>query len=151
MSTKINKLVFIGHDFYEGHEGMRIKKYRKLFKINFKNSSFQPYFQTPRASPIGGGFMLDDILENIRKAEFCIFDLTGYNPKRFPHNLNVILELGMSIGVCKSSYVIWKKGKVKLDHISDLQQATPWRYEYKDNKELGKIIREILVNQGKNI
>lgn len=88
--------------------------------------------------------MITDIFKNIKNARFCIFDLTGYHPGRYPHNLNVILELGVSIGVRRRSYAIWKRGSIDLTQISDLQQAVAWRQDYENNRELGKIIGNIL-------
>lgn len=146
MTISKAKKVFVGHDFYAGFRQRRIKKYRAIFTRNFKGSPFCLIFQRPQIRAVADGHMIKDILKNIKQAHFCIFDLTGYRPKRFSHNLNAIIELGMGIGAGKMCYAIWKKGSINLTHISDLQQAIPWRYEYKDNRDLGEIIREIVIS-----
>ena len=145
MPSRNKKKAFIGCDFYPGARERRIINYRAIIKRRFKNSLFKPIFQKPRPRAVTEGFMIMDIITNIKNAEFCIFDLTGYNPRRFPHNLNVILELGVSIGVKRRSYAIWKSGSIDLTQISDLQQAVAWRMDYENNRELGKIIAEILA------
>ncbi|MBI5238532.1 MAG: hypothetical protein HY887_08950 [Deltaproteobacteria bacterium] len=132
---------FIGHDFTT--RGGRKTKFRKSVASALKNSSFIPlYADTGREHSA----VLKDITKKIEASEFCIFDLTGYKKKRkLGKNLNVILELGISIGLKKPAFVAYKERSIDFDkEFSDF--LGEYRYPYKTHKELKQNIKDYITS-----
>ncbi|MBI3754185.1 MAG: hypothetical protein HY266_09130 [Deltaproteobacteria bacterium] len=122
----MTQYAFIGHD-YTKRGGLK-SKFRHTISIALKNSLYKPlYADTSRLDQI----VLKDIIKKIRKSKFCIFDLTGYKKKGKPDkNLNVILELGISIGVKRHAFIAHREGSIDFDkEMSDL--LGQYRYPYK--------------------
>jgi len=122
---------FIGHDYTK--RGGRKSKFRQTISTALKNSSYEPrYADTSRLDPT----VLKDIIKKIRSSKLCIFDLTGYKKKdKLDKNLNVILELGISIGLKKQVLIAYREGSIDFDkELSDL--LGQYRYPYKTYKGL---------------
>lgn len=123
--------VFIGHD-YTKRGGLK-SKFRQAVAGALKDALYEPlYADTGRVDPI----ILKDIIKKIRKSELCVFDLTGYKKKdRLDKNLNVILELGISIGLKKPVFIAYKEGSIDFNkEMSDL--LGQYRYPYSGFKGL---------------
>jgi len=135
--VSIEKDVFIGHDF--SLRGGRKTIFRNTVMTALKGTSYCPLY----SDDIKGRKtnVLNDITQKIASSETCIFDLTGYKKKGRPgKNLNVILEIGISIGLGKTPFVAYKKGSINFEkELSDYLGL--WRYEYTTYKKLGQEIK----------
>lgn len=143
-NSRIRHCVFIGHDYTK--RGGRKSKFRQTISIALENSSYQPlYADTSRLDPI----VLKDIIKKIRKSKLCIFDLTGYKKKdKLDKNLNVILELGISIGLGKQVFIAYREGSIDFEkEMSDL--LGQYRYPYKTYKGLENDLISFMENFGK--
>lgn len=137
--TKI--YAFIGHDFTT--RGGRKTKFRKSVASALRNSSFIPlYADTGREHSA----VLKDITKKIKASKFCIFDLTGYKEKgKLGKNLNVILELGISIGLKKAAFVAYKEGSIDFGkELTDF--LGEYRYPYKTHKVLKQDIKDYIMS-----
>ncbi|MBI5747925.1 MAG: nucleotide-binding protein [Nitrospinae bacterium] len=142
--SKISQYAFIGHDYTK--RGGRKSKFRQTISIALKNSSYEPlYADTSRLDQI----VLKDIIKKIRNSKLCIFDLTGYKKKdKLDKNLNVILELGISIGLGKQVFIAYREGSIDFDkEMSDL--LGQYRYPYKTYKGLKNDLISFMENFGK--
>lgn len=130
-----SKSVFVGHDFT--NRGGRVTKFRKVISLALKNSAFKPvYAGTSRLHQT----LPKDIRKKIEKCEFCIFDLTGYKKPKPGKNLNVILELGISIGLKKMPFIAYKEGSIDFPkELSDL--LGEYRNPYKTYEQLNLDIK----------
>lgn len=138
-STK--KLAFIGHDYTK--RGGRKTIFRKAISEAFKNSAYEPmYADTYRLD----SDVLKDIKKKIRKSSLCVFDLTNYKKRnKIGKNLNVILELGISIGLGKQVFMAYREGSIDFPkELSDL--LGPYRYPYKNYTELKKHLKDFLLS-----
>lgn len=136
-----DKYAFIGHDYTKrgGHKS----NFRKTISTAFKNSAYTPlYADTSRLDTE----VLRDIKKKIRKSTLCIFDLTGYKKKdKLDKNLNVILELGISIGLGKQVFIAYKEGSIDFNkEMSDL--LGQYRYPYKTYNELKEKLNLFIKN-----
>lgn len=134
------KQAFVGHDFT--NRGGRKTKFREAISTAFKKSSYSPiYSDTSRLDPN----VLKDIKKKIEISSLCVFDLTGYKEKdKLGKNLNVILELGISIGLERQAFIAYKEGSTDFPkELSDL--LGEYRYPYKNYKELSKNLKDYLM------
>ncbi|GJM23231.1 MAG: hypothetical protein DHS20C15_31460 [Planctomycetota bacterium] len=70
--------------------------------------------------------VLERIRAGITRSDFCIFDITGWNP-------NVTLEVGLAEGLNKDYYVLFKPGKgAKREPPSDLKGVQRFQYSKVD-------------------
>ena len=144
LKKKINNpKIFIGHCFY-GEK--RVKKYKIALKRIFTETNYDLSFG------ITGTIKNDEVKEInslIKCANFCIFDLAGYSPKKYVLNLNIILELGISIGARRKFYILCpKQNKDIYDlQLTNLKYKSPRLYQKGDKstllKEIGKIKKDI--------
>lgn len=136
------KIVFIGHDFTG--RGGRVRRFRDAVEDVLTKHSYDPSYAGKQNTHTG---VLKDITRKIKNAEFCIFDLTGYKKKgALDKNLNVILELGISIG-CKEqqSFITHKKGAMNiLEEMSDIQGT--YFHAYKNYSDLGAALKEFIIS-----
>jgi len=82
--------------------------------------------------------VIQKITNYIREADFCLFDITGWNP-------NVTLELGIALGLGKRHYILFNPNHdTSQDVPSDIKGID--RLQYASNSELeAKLI--LLVKQ----
>lgn len=136
--------VFVGHDF--DNRGGRRRRFREAVEQAFAGTSYVAgYADTPcfPGDGTGVGSLLEMVCRKIRRAEFCIFDLTGFRGDRLRANLNVLLELGISIGYRKTGYFLFKQGSVDVAReLSDL--VGEFRYTYRNQADLAEQIRQII-------
>ena len=140
----VTQHAFIGHD-YTKRGGLK-SKFRHTISIALKNSPYKPlYADTSRLDQI----VLKDIIKKIRKSKLCIFDLTGYKKKdKLDKNLNVILELGISIGLGKQVFIAYREGSIDFDkEMSDL--LGQYRYPYKTYNGLKNELISFIESFGK--
>lgn len=144
MHSGKSKSVFVGHDFT--NRGGRVTKFRKAISLALKNSGFNPiYAGTSRLHQT----LLKDITQKIAKCELCIFDLTGYKKRKPDKNLNVILELGISIGSRKQAFIAYKEGSIDFTkELSDL--LGEYRNTYKTYEELKRNLKLFIKSLEKN-
>ncbi|HZX36378.1 MAG TPA: TIR domain-containing protein [Thermodesulfobacteriota bacterium] len=142
MHSDKRRTVFVGHDFT--NRGGRVTKFRKIISLALKNSGFSPiYAGTSRLHQT----LLKDITQKIAKCEFCIFDLTGYKKRKPDKNLNVILELGISIGLRKQPFIAYKEGSIDFTkELSDL--LGEYRNHYKTYEQLKLDIKLFIRSLG---
>jgi hypothetical protein len=136
---KTQECAFIGHDFTT--RGGRKACFRKAISLALKGSSYKPlYSDTGRREPN----VLIDITKKIENSKLCVFDLTGYKQKDIlDKNLNVILELGISIGLAKQSYIVYKEKSIDFKkELSDL--LGQYVYPYKTYKQLQEELKEFI-------
>ncbi len=118
--------VFVGHPF-KGR--FSVQKFRKIFKelpfdVQYGNTDIQTKH------------LLSVMKQNIKKADFAIFDLSDWNP-------NVALELGIAEGIGRRplrNYYILLNTRRSLEVPSDirgLQRLEYISYDYKKEKGLG--------------
>lgn len=133
------KLVFVGHDYTTrgGHK----PKFRKAISTMLKSLNYNSIYADEKRLH---ATVLTDIKEKIKISDFCIFDLTGYKKKKkLGKNLNVILEIGMSIGLDRQVFVAYKEGCIDFTkELSDL--LGDYRYPYKTYTGLIKELRETI-------
>jgi hypothetical protein len=129
--------VFIGHPFAER---FAVRKFREIFK----DLPFQVIYGN---TDIQTKHLLQIMKQNIRKSDYSIFDLSGWNS-------NVALELGLVEGINSKSnrpyYIILntKRSKEVPSDIRGLQRIEYVSYDYKVNKGLGyQIIKYILSKE----
>ncbi len=73
-------------------------------------------------SSIKSKHVLDRIRAGIVRADYCLFDITGWNP-------NVTLEVGLAEGLNKPYYVLFKPGRgQKKEPPSDLKGIQRFQY-----------------------
>lgn len=140
----VKQYAFIGHDYTK--RGGRKSKFRQNISTAIKKSSYEPlYADTGRLDPA----VLKDIIKKIRNSKICIFDLTGYKKKdKLDKNLNVILELGISIGLGKQVFIAYREGSIDFDkEMSDL--LGQYRYPYKTYKGLKNDLISFMESFGK--
>lgn len=134
--------VFIGHDYT--NKGGRVPKFRKAVADALKGSRFTPLY----ADDIDERHqaVLKDIIKKIKRSKFCVFDLTGYKEvSKLGKNLNVILELGISIGLDKLAFVAFKEGSIDFTkEMSDL--LGDYRYPYKTYNGLKKDLTKYIAS-----
>lgn len=137
MKTLKNKktTIFIGHCF-NGEK--RVEKYRKIYVNIFKNN-YKVTFGTQDSFQDYRDFF-KEIRKLIKGSKYSIFDLKGYNKKKLPLNLNVLLEAGISIGMGKKWYIVAPaKGKCNklVKEISNISGSNIRFYKR------GKVIKEL--------
>lgn len=129
--------IFVGHPF-KGR--FSVQKFRKIFKelpfdVQYGNTNIQTKH------------LLSVMKQNIKKADFAIFDLSDWNP-------NVALELGIAEGLArrplKNYYILLntrRSSEVPSD-IRGLQRLEYTSYDYKKEKGLGyQLIHYILKKE----
>lgn len=107
------KRVFVAHPFFGG-DAKEMDNYRYFFKDGLESIGYEPLFARDNS-----GYMLETICRDIIDTEAGIYDVTGYNA-------NVLIELGMSIGLNQPTVVIAQDDNAPL--IPPLQQLNPIRY-----------------------
>lgn len=107
------KHVFVAHPFFGG-DAQKLTDYRYYLKDGLESIGYEPLFA--RDDP---GYLLETICRDIIDTEAGIYDVTGYNA-------NVLIELGMSIGLNQPTVVIAEDDNAPL--IPPLQQLNPIRY-----------------------
>jgi RNA polymerase sigma factor (sigma-70 family) len=108
------KNVFVAHPFFGG-DAQKLADYRYYLRDGLDTIGYTPLFA--RDDP---GYLLETICRDIIDTEAGIYDVTGYNA-------NVLIELGMSIGLNQPTVVIAEDDNAPL--IPPLQQLNPIRYE----------------------
>lgn len=123
------KNVFVAHPFFGG-DAQKLADYRYYLRDGLDTIGYTPLFA--RDDP---GYLLETICRDIIDTEAGIYDVTGYNA-------NVLIELGMSIGLNQPTVVIAQDDNAPL--IPPFQQLNPIRYESRiDLTDLiGPAIRE---------
>jgi len=105
------KPVFVAHEF----SAEQFDDLRAALARSFADSSFELYYADKELRP--GHILLGKIVERIKDTEFGIYDLSREGRP------NVILELGIAIGLGKPYYIVTRKGCMLpsdlagLDHI----------------------------------
>lgn len=128
--AKRSKTVFIAHSFFGG-DSAQMQDYRIFLKEGLTQVGYQPVF-----SGNASGTLLKTICKEIIDTEAGIFDVSGYNA-------NVLIELGMSIGLNQPTIVIAQDDRKPL--IDSLQQLNPLRYT--DAYDLAEGIGQALKEQ----
>ncbi len=130
---------FVAHEFSEGN----LHDLRATIESAFEGTGFKARYPERKLEPKA---ILDIITQDILSTEFGLYDICS-KKKNMLINPNVILELGISIGAKKGSYVIVEKEKAKkvIDQISDL--AGFGRIEYSSLPDLKEQIREKIIPQ----
>lgn len=128
-----SKRVFVAHHFFGGdtHE---MQDYRVFLKDGLEQIGYLPLFARDDS-----GTLLETICQDIINTEAGIYDVSDYNA-------NVLIELGMSIGLNQPTIVIAQDdGKALID---PLQQLNPLRYEnrYKLVKLIGQVVQKRIQN-----
>lgn len=84
--------------------------------------------------------ILDKILNQMRSADLCLFDLSG-------HNVNVALELGVAIGADLNWRIMYNPSKSPSgrDIFSDMSGRDSMRYGTAD--ELSERVRKIVMDE----
>jgi len=135
--------IFFGHCFYNEK---RVKKYRDAVLRVFKDKSkYSVQFGTKKSFQIYENFF-KEIKKLIRDAKYCIFDLIGYDPQKSKLNLNVLLELGVSIGANKKYYFLSaKSGKCKKlsEEITDIRKDYMPTYKKGNIRSLTRELKDI--------
>ncbi len=129
--------VFVGHPF-GGH--FPVSKFRAIFQgLPFTVVYGNTHLQTKH--------LLGIMKSNIAKADFSIFDLSGWNT-------NVALELGLAEGLgrkpAKSYYILLntRKSKEVPADIRGLQRLEYTSYDFKSGSGLGEqLVRYILSKE----
>lgn len=162
------KLVFVGHDYTT--RGGRKPKFRKAISTMLKSLDYNSiYADEKRLHPTVltdikekikisdfcifdlTGYKSNKQLEKLQKLfkpesskqlEQIRQTLDKFFKKeKLGKNLNVILEIGMSIGLDRQVFVAYKEGCIDFDkELSDF--LGNYRYPYKTYKELVKELRE---------
>ena len=136
-----NPKIFIGHCFFDKN---RVIKYQKTMKLVFKKTKYDLAFGIT-------GTIRDDEIKNISSlvdhADYCIYDLMGHSADKYKLNLNVILELGISIGASKKYYVMCPEKEeyrtVFQNQLSNLKYKIPREYEIDNKKSFLKALGDI--------
>lgn len=125
--------VFVGHPF--GHH-FSTKKFRRLF-------SELPFNVVYGNTDIQTEHLLTIMKQNIKKADFALFDLSDWNP-------NVSLELGLAEGLRKKSlkpyYILLntRRSKEVPADVRGIQRLEYTRYDYSQDAGLGDQLAQIL-------
>jgi DNA-binding NarL/FixJ family response regulator len=107
--------VFIAHDFFGGDERKK-DDYRLPFRDAFSKRGYRTLFADEEAAP---GTLLSTICQHIINTEIGIYDVTGYNA-------NVLIELGLALGLNRPTLVIAKDDRKPL--LDFLEEMQPLRY-----------------------
>ncbi len=123
------KHVFVAHPFFGG-DAKEMDNYRYFFKDGLESIGYEPLFASDNS-----GYLLETICRDILDTEAGIYDVTGYNA-------NVLIELGMSIGLNQPAVVIAQDDNAPL--IPPLQQLNPIRYasRYDLTDSIGPAVRQ---------
>lgn len=143
MDEAIN-IVFIGHDYDK--IGGRKKRFRKAMERAFRDSNFIPCYADTKCYE-GDMTSVEDIFPNIRRkiksAKFCIFDLTKARKKRPLINLNVLLELGISLGEGRTSFMLYKGNINYLEkRVSNIKGS--YKFPYNVFSEFSTHVAEMI-------
>lgn len=138
MSKVRNRIpkVFVGHPF---KNRFPTNKFRKIFKelpfnVVFGNTDIQTRH------------LLSIMKRNIIKADYCFYDLSGWNP-------NVALELGLAEGLKKNSlknyYILLNTNRSKEvpSDIRGLQRLEYTSYDFTKEKGLGDRLLDVLSKE----
>lgn len=141
---KDKNIVFIGHDY--NNTGGRKKKFRNAMVRAFNNTNYVPCYADIECYE-GDMTRVEPIVLNIRRkiksANFCIFDLTRTRKKRPSINLNVLLELGISLGEDKTSFMLYKGNFSNFEkQVSNLKGS--YRFPYKVFSEFSTYVCEMI-------
>jgi len=137
-------IVFVGHDFDK--KGGRKKKFRKAIEVAFRDTTYIPCYADTRCyegdmTSIEGMFL--NIRRKIKSAKFCIFDLTKAQKKRPSINLNVLLELGISLGEDRTSFMLYRGNLSNLEkRVSNLKGW--YTFSYKAFSEFSTHVGEMI-------
>lgn len=108
--------VFIAHDFFGDDDSAR-EGYRTMFDDAFVSTNYMPLYATGELRTI-----LDTVAPNLINAEAGIFDVSTHRK----YNANVLIELGMALGLNYPTVVIAEDdGEPLLDFLEALK---PLRY-----------------------
>jgi hypothetical protein len=108
------KRVFVAHRFFGG-DANAMDDYRLFLQDGLERIGYAPRFNGNDS-----GTLLETICQDIINTEAGIYDVSGYNA-------NVLIELGMSIGLNQPTVVIAEDDSQPL--IAPLQQLNPLRYK----------------------
>lgn len=124
-----SKRVFVAHHFFGGDTN-EMQDYRVFLKDGLEQIGYLPLFARDDS-----GTLLETICQGIINTEAGIYDVSGYNA-------NVLIELGMSIGLNQPTIVIAQDDKKPL--IDPLQQLNPLRYvdRYDLAEHIGQVVKE---------
>ncbi|MBI5971377.1 MAG: hypothetical protein HY884_09525 [Deltaproteobacteria bacterium] len=143
LRQKEKKTVFVGHDYTL--RGGRKTKFRQAVAKALKGTSYISIYAdtAPRRQHV-----LKDIIKKIKKSELCVFDLTDYKWQFNPgKNLNVLLELGISIGAGIHSFIAYKEGCINFkEELSNLLGS--YRYPYKNYGQFSNDLHEFIITIG---
>lgn len=135
------KFVFVGHDF--SLTGGRKKRFRQTISECLKNTKYSLLYSDPEVKFVDFT-IIKDIRKKIEKANCCIFDLTGFKEKELSKNLNVILEIGISIGLIREAFIAHKEGCIDISkELSDLLGKPVYTYK-KTFRELISKVRNFI-------
>ncbi len=128
--------VFIGHPFAGRFP---VKKFRKLFK----DLPFQVIYGN---TDLQSKHLLTIMKGNIRRADFSIFDLSGWNP-------NVALELGLAESLkkkpAKDYYIVLntrRSTEVPSD-VRGIQRLEYTSYDFKSEVGLGDLLVKYIISK----
>lgn len=124
-----SKRVFVAHHFFGGDTN-EMQDYRVFLKDGLEQIGYLPLFARDDS-----GTLLETICQDIINTEAGIYDVSGYNA-------NVLIELGMSIGLNQPTIVIAQDDRKPL--IDPLQQLNPLRYadRYDLAEGIGQAVKE---------
>lgn len=128
-TVRKSNTVFVAHHFFGGDTN-EIEDYRGFLKEGLAQIGYLPLFARDDS-----GTLLETICQDIINAEVGIYDVSGYNA-------NVLIELGMSIGLNQPTIVIAQDDKKPLIH--PLEQLNPLRYKdhYDLTERIGQALKE---------
>jgi hypothetical protein len=123
--------VFVAHEYNQ----KTMQDYRKVFSDVQK--AFAVHFVFPDKE-ITSQHIFEKIKEMIKGSEFCIFDLSRWNP-------NVTLELGYTVGINKKYHIVVNQGRRGQKVPSDLQGYG--RQEYTSFSSLSSCLINLLTEE----
>lgn len=123
--------IFVTHQY----DQKTMQDYRKVFADVQK--AFAAQFIFPDEE-ITSQHIFEKIKTMIKGAEFCIFDLSHWNP-------NVTLELGYAVGINKKYHIIVNHGRRGQKVPSDLQGYG--RQEYTNYSSLSSCLINVLTKE----